>query len=133
MFPRIAIYSCLTFLGIVTLSSLYYYTDIDTALPLLPSALRIGSLADLETSILQDSDNRHLTASQCLQRYPELYYEADRAKVYYEFKGGITEEMLDDAERDGGHARLAIIGNNVGSFLPPAPISVCPLSLLAAG
>jgi hypothetical protein len=62
-----------------------------------------------------DSENRLLTASQCQDRYPGLYYEADRARAYYAKKGGISQEMVESADKDGASARLAIINNKVDS------------------
>lgn len=76
--------------------------------------LRFGSQypAFIAPDIL-DSENRLLTSSQCQDRYPGLYYEADRAKAYYARKGGITHEMVESADKDGASARLAIVNNKV--------------------
>jgi hypothetical protein len=60
-----------------------------------------------------ESSNRHLTAEQCVERYPDLYLEADRAERWYSGKGGITEAMVDSAEKDDSNARLAILDNIV--------------------
>lgn len=60
-----------------------------------------------------DSENRILTSSQCQVRYPGLFYEADRAQAYYAKKGGITQEMVESADKDGASARLAIINQKV--------------------
>jgi hypothetical protein len=61
----------------------------------------------------RDSANRLLSADQCVQRYPDLYFEADRAKAWYAAHGGITAEAVDLAEKEGGNARLTIIDNHV--------------------
>ena len=54
-----------------------------------------------------------MSADQCIERYPDLYYEADRAKKFY--RRGISESMVDEADRDGASARLAIIDNKVST------------------
>lgn len=61
-------------------------------------------------------DNQQLGAQECRDAYPLLYHEADRAQRWYVGKGGITESMVDAAEQNGGHARLAIIDNRVSRF-----------------
>jgi hypothetical protein len=68
------------------------------------------NVIQVETAAPED---RHLSTAECLHRYPELYHEADRAERFYRSRGGIQEQMVDLAEKDGGHARLAIIGNKV--------------------
>lgn len=61
-----------------------------------------------------DSENRHLTTSQCQDRYPGLFHEADLARKFWQKKGGISLEDVDKADEDGGaSARLAIINNKV--------------------
>jgi hypothetical protein len=60
---------------------------------------------------LSDGDNRQLTRAQCLERYPALYHEADRAKRWY--SKGISLEMVNEADKDGANARLAIINNKL--------------------
>jgi len=63
---------------------------------------------------VHDSENRHLTSTQCQARYPGLYYEADLAKAFYQKKGGISLDDVNKADEDGGaSARLAIIDNKV--------------------
>ena len=61
----------------------------------------------------RDSENRQLSSSQCIERYPDLYFEADRARAWYASRGGITEEAVDAAEQQGGNARLTILDNHV--------------------
>ena len=65
-------------------------------------------------SSVSEPENRHLSAAQCLDRYPELYLEADRARDWYSRKGGITKAQVDEAEQEG-QARLVILDNKVSS------------------
>lgn len=85
----------------------------DFTVPYIPSPTRVIHYV---APALHDTENRQLDRAQCLDRYPNLYYEADRAKRW--FSGGISEEMVDEAEKDGASARLAIINNRV-SRSPP--------------
>lgn len=62
---------------------------------------------------LTQSEDRHLSTSECFKRYPDLYVEADRAEEWYRKRGGISEGMVDSAEKDGSNARLTIIDNVV--------------------
>jgi hypothetical protein len=63
---------------------------------------------------VHDSDNRHLTSSQCHERFPGLFHEADLAKAFHKKNGGISLADVDKADQDGGaSARLAIIDNKV--------------------
>nr|XP_018999118.1 uncharacterized protein I203_08319 [Kwoniella mangroviensis CBS 8507]OCF62579.1 hypothetical protein I203_08319 [Kwoniella mangroviensis CBS 8507] len=59
------------------------------------------------------SENRHLDQAQCMERYPKLYHEADRARKWYQSKGGITKAMVDLSETDSGNARLVILNNRL--------------------
>ena len=79
-------------------------------LPLLPSG-RLFEPVYLHDRFLPE--DRLLNTSQCLEAYPQLYYEADRARRWYSSRSGITADMVDAAEKDGGNARLTIINNNV--------------------
>ncbi|WRT68767.1 uncharacterized protein IL334_005747 [Kwoniella shivajii] len=60
-----------------------------------------------------ESENRHLSQDQCIERYPKLYHEADRAKAWYHARKGISKRMVDEAETDGGNARLVILNNKL--------------------
>ncbi|WWC90330.1 uncharacterized protein L201_005263 [Kwoniella dendrophila CBS 6074] len=60
-----------------------------------------------------ESENRQLSTDQCIERYPKLYHEADRARQWYHAKGGISKEMIDASEQDGGNARLVILNNKL--------------------
>lgn len=93
----------------------YYTLATDVEIPyLLPSSsIRHQPIAAPDIS---ENRNRHLTESQCLSRYPNLYMEADRAEAWYARKGGITEEMVDKAEQDDGNARLTIVDNIVSGL-----------------
>ena len=97
-------------LVVVTLAHLHPSSGF--TIPVLPS----GRLFEpVYTHPLFQPDNRQLDHSQCVDAYPELYYEADRARRWYTSRSGITEQMVDAAEKDGGNARLTIINNNVGT------------------
>jgi len=69
--------------------------------------------ATIRPADTRESENRLLTADECVRRYPDLYLEADRAKAWYASRGGITAEAVDLAEKEGGNARMAIIDNRV--------------------
>jgi len=88
-----------------------------TALLYSGTSFTFPNLSHPSTFIKHPSDtiNRHLSASECMTRFPELYLEADRAKKWYRAKGGIRKEDVDDAERDDGQARLVILDNKVCS------------------
>ena len=77
-------------------------------IPLLPSSSRPQFTV---ASTFDDVDNLQLNSEQCTSQFPDLYLEADRARKY--FKGGISSHMVDNAEKDGASARVAIINNKV--------------------
>lgn len=52
----------------------------------------------------------HMTEEQCTTAFPPLYQEADRAREYYDKKGGIGKRDVDAAEEEG-HARVVILNN----------------------
>lgn len=56
--------------------------------------------------------DRQLTQGQCDVVYPGLFYEIERARVYYAARGGVTEAELDEAE-SVGQARVIIKNNRL--------------------
>ncbi|TIA99181.1 hypothetical protein E3P94_00543 [Wallemia ichthyophaga] len=56
--------------------------------------------------------NKHLTESQCLNQYPGLFYEAERALAYWSERGGITLKHLDKAS-EKAHGRVVIHNNRM--------------------
>ena len=54
----------------------------------------------------------HMTEEQCTNAFPLLYQEADRARIYFGKRGGISKEGVDAAEEEG-HARVVIMNNTV--------------------
>lgn len=103
----------LTAAAVVLLALAHLHPRTAFELPVLPS----GRLFEpLQVHELFQPDNRHLDHQQCLEAYPLLYDEADRARTWFASRGGITESMVDAAEKNKGHARLAIINNNVSKL-----------------
>jgi hypothetical protein len=94
-------------IGTVTVGLLSWNIDVPL---LLPSGYRKRPIT---LPHLAQSEDRHLPTSECLNRYPDLYIEADRAEQWYNKRGGISEEMVDSAEKDGSNARLTILNNIV--------------------
>ena len=92
-----------------SIGHLYRTDSLGTLMPLSRLSYTINQYRPPDIS---DAEKLHLSAEQCIDRYPDLYYEADRAREY--FKGGISEEMVDAAEKDEANARVAIIDNKVG-------------------
>lgn len=94
---------------VLSIGHLYRTDSLGTLMPLSGLSYTINQY---RPPVISDAENLHLSAEQCIDRYPDLYYEADRAREY--FKGGISEEMVDAAEKDEANARVAIIDNKVG-------------------
>jgi hypothetical protein len=95
---------------IVALTIAHNHPGTAFSLPLLPQSYT----STLHVPHPGAAEDRHLTNEQCLARYPDLYLEADRAKQWYERKGGISKEAVDAAEGEG-NARLVILNNKVGT------------------
>lgn len=119
--PRLTYFlpiACLLLFSLVSLAYLHSAQYIQV--PLVPTSWRTAARPIITfTPSPSQSENRQLTTAQCLATYPQLYLEADRARVWYDRKGGISEEMVDQAEQDGASARLAILDNKV--CLVPVP------------
>lgn len=99
---------------LVSLTILYLQHSTDLNISLIPN-VRLSPVRLERPTELSQADNRQLAENECLSRYPALYHEADRAEQWYARRGGITEDMVDKAELDGGHARLVILNNKVGT------------------
>lgn len=106
------VYAIASSVLLLLITTAHFHPGTDFQLPLLPS-----SWDHFEPHIPDavTAENRLLTAQECLDRYPDLYKEADRARSYYEARGGITAEMVDDAEKADASARLMILDNRVCS------------------
>jgi hypothetical protein len=101
---------CAVSLVLVVITVAHLHPSSGFTLPVLPS----GRLFEpVYVHDLFQPENRLLNTTQCINAYPELYYEADRARRWYTTRSGITEKMVDAAEKDGGNARLTIINNQV--------------------
>ncbi len=86
--------------------------------PLLPHSYHSSSSSNnniTATSFERQNDHR-LTHQQCLDTYPRLYHEADRARKYYHERKGIRLEDVDEAERNSAAARIIIKDNQVRFF-----------------
>jgi hypothetical protein len=107
----------LLLISLITLAHLHPSTPFQV--PYIPTlSPSIHPTVDLTPPPLTSANNRQLTHQQCLDTYPELYLEADRARDWYKRKGGISAQDLEDAGWDeGASARIAIIGNQVGVFV----------------
>lgn len=105
---------CAVILVLVVITVAHLHPDSGFTLPVLPS----GRLFEpVYVHDLFRPEDRQLNTSQCIDAYPRLYHEADRARRWYTSRSGITAKMVDDAEKDGGNARLTIVNNNVSTLL----------------
>lgn len=107
---RFAAFAVIVLLTLVGIAHIHPATEF--SLPFIPS---FEDSAVFIAPTIDDVDNRHLTSEQCLERFPALYYEADRSKAWA--SGGISESMVDEAEKEGASARLAIVNNKVSIAL----------------
>lgn len=113
--PRATWTLCAVSLVLVVITVAHLHPSSGFTLPILPS----GRLFEpVYIHDLFQPEDRLLNTSQCIEAYPQLYHEADRARRWYTSRSGITADMVDAAEKDGGNARLTIINNNVCIQIP---------------
>ncbi|CAD6583247.1 MAG: hypothetical protein TREMPRED_003509 [Tremellales sp. Tagirdzhanova-0007] len=96
-------------LGFFILLIAQFHPRIPFDLRSIPSPFSIPSHVSTHTPT--EAEDRHLSSQECITRYPELYYEADRARDWHHRREGISKQAVDAAERDGGNARLVILDN----------------------
>lgn len=101
---------CVVFVALVLVTVAHLHPGSGFTLPVLPSGRLFEPVYVHERF---QPENLQLDHQQCEDAYPLLYHEADRARRWYTSRSGITEKMVDAAEKEHGHARLAIINNNV--------------------
>nr|XP_031863812.1 uncharacterized protein CI109_000454 [Kwoniella shandongensis]KAA5530884.1 hypothetical protein CI109_000454 [Kwoniella shandongensis] len=109
------IYLLVLLLAISLVTLAHFHPATSFSLPLLPTpddGAVYGAVKSYPT-YSRESDNRHLTQDECTNRFPDLYREADRAQRLYKKRGGITKEMVEEAEKDNGNARLVILNNKL--------------------
>ena len=114
-------------LGSFSLLLAHIHPAVPFTLPLIPSPYSIPQHISNYTPT--EAEDRQLSSEECITRYPELYYEADRARDWHRRRGGISKKAVDGAEHDGGNARLVILDNQV-SLRIRSQLSSCLMWIL---
>jgi hypothetical protein len=102
-----------------TIALLHLYRTWSINPPLIHSRINDKWWFNNHTAHTYSPEQHNLSQDQCILHFPKLYTEADRAREWYQHRGGISKEAVEEAYDDGGNAnaRLLILDNKVRSSM----------------